>query len=617
MTLERSYYSSIRSPSTMRVRLVKNIIPSITPRPEEGIQKADFSGFTEYSYHNNDNDTVDEIVTRPIGSFGNWAKTPSTDDLGNFSIIPTIDIGFGYDIFAEKVYIFVNSGEVKQIRYTEWGEQSKTVDINGSLIEISSPDGSQLSGGVTVELLSATPNSIIDIGAIVIGDVLEVEKNDIRDASINSIGDVTGAKTTSKEFNISLYDADNKYTGDYNIVAINHLYGLYTSPIEIYIIPSNGVSQDISGIEAITKIKATDIITHLSDVHTYQDAKNNTTDIAEISAIIESARKKYWRYLSIAEDNIHATETKINTIPIFEKSYNVLLQGFSLVGGLVYNPNNDIINALKFNDWTGVPVNFLKLKEVYKKPVKKEYPIIKNLKSTFTNSAINGKETIFENLNVDFIYLSGASTAKIKLPNNYRLPTNSSGYIFLIEDYGGTTQAKDITDIGLSYEVEDGYLYMYEDDYVEGNSPLSAVFTINADKISTSTISIDSSINLSGEDLQIKSDLLSLPSAVLSEQGVDWQKVLNNMTESYNYNIEYTFDARGRFDIQLYDVIYAEVEKNIFNKCVVTKNKLTYNGAYKSEIKAIVIDETPVRTGNLTPNEWIKPSDDLTPKGAY
>ncbi len=617
MKLDRSYYLSVRDPSTMRVRFIKNVIPSLTPRPEEGIQTADFSGFAKYSYYDNNDNTINEKIARPIGSFGNWAKTPLADNIGKFDVTPIIDIGFGYQVFAEKVFVFVNSGKVKQIRYAEWGNEFKTVDINGDLIEISAPKGSELYRGVTIELLSAEPYSSVIVGAVGIGDVLEADKNDIREASINSMGDITGAKITSEEFSISLYDVDNKYNNDYNIIAVNHLYKSYTSPTEMYIISSNGVSQDLSGEIPVTNIKATDVITHLSDVYTSQNSKNGTTDVAEINTIIESARMKYWWYLSIMQGDTHGDSTKINVIPIFEKPHNVLIQSFSLVGGLIYKPNNDVINVFKFDDWTSVPVNSLRLKELYKKPTKKTYPLIKNLTSTFTNSVIEGKETIFENININFGYSYGVSMAKIKLPNNYRLPLNSSGYIFLLEDYGDFVQAKDIMDIEMSYAVEDGYLYLYDDSYIEDNPLISANFIINADKVSTSTISINSAINSSGEDLEIKSDVLSLPSAVLSEQGAAWQKTLDNIVKPYNYNVEYIYNMRGRFDIKLYDVIYAEIEKNIFNKCVVTQNKLTYNGAYRSEIKTIIIDDTPVKTGSLTPNEWIKPSDYLTPKGAY
>lgn len=615
MTLDKSYYSSIRYPSKMRIRLVKHSIPTNTPRVEEGFVTAQFTGFESYNYRTNTENTINETVDRPIGNFSHYADTPVADNEGNFAVTPTIVADFGYAQRVKKVCIFFNSNrgnKIKSLEYFDYNNMiTGTVEPSGDLVEIEAPDGQELDTTLTIRILSAEPNSKVSVGAIVFGDVLEVDTQDVIQADTNESGDVTGARLTSKQLNFSLYNTNNKYNDDFNTVVINHIYGQYYSENIAYFVSE--ITPDNATNTPTIKFKADDLFSKMTDLYTQQEIKNGTKDRDEAQNIVAEALKRVGFDISLSLFYNEIGYSTIYLSPIFHKEFAVILHYLSFVSGYIYNPHSDAIEIVNFDWFKKDAEKTINLKECFGKPSKKIYPLIKNCTFSFTNATLGEKENIFESIMVNFTYSPSLFTGKIKLPDNYYIPENAEGYIYYVAEYeGGLTQLKDIVaDIdGFSYNIIDGVLYIYESaEDLPAQLP-SYKFSINAKKTLYNVTSQSHLINTSGEDLELKSDVLSILPHILAQKGEEWQRFCERRTEAYNYNQEYTFDLRGRFDIGLYDTIYAEIEKNTLCKCIVTEHKLVYNGAHKSNIKVISLNEF---ARLITPRNDLFPSNDITP----
>lgn len=621
MTLDKSYYSSIRKPTGVRIRLIQNTIPTLTPRPEEGFAKVAFWNFGSYNSHTDDKAATKGEKEKPIGSFECGATTQRATADGTFKTEPVMIVDFGYATKAKKVYIFLDSPNINKIRYADDGGIDETVDVKGDLIEISAPDGKEFYRQLKILFASAKPHTRTTVNGIVVGEVLEVDSADVKEAITNSVGDITGAKLSSQEFSVTLYDENNKYIDEkFNTISINYLYGDYISPAEYYVI--SDVTQDRSGEKKLTKIKATDVITHINGLHSV--VETYSTELAEIGNIIEKARGKYGWYIALtygsalgmtSNDSFESVGTSISVIPTVDKTFNFFLQSFGFIRGLFYKTQNNVIDACSIDTLSLFPINYIKLKECYKKPTKKQYPKIKEATINFTAIAKSEKQTIFEKLPIELNdYSYGAFSAKITLPNDYVIPQNSAGYIYILQEDGTFKDIKDIDNVHYGVQGNKLDIFEFEDGFYD-DFPKYTV-TINAEKINTTNLTTKHSINEIGEDLELSSDILGTQ-ALFYESKDELNKIVDNIVRPYDYVTEYAYDMRGRFDIKLYDTIYVEIEKYSFVKAIVTQNKLTYNGSLKSEIKVISVGENIIRTGSLTPSELITPSNYLTPKGEY
>ena len=614
MTLDRSYFSSIRKPTEVRIRLIQNTIPTLTPRPEEGFAKVAFWNFESYNNHIDDEAAIEGEKEKPIGSFECGAVTPSANADGSFSSNPKIKVDFGYLTKAKKIYIFLNNSNIKRVEFADYDNNIRDFgDVNEDLIELSAPRNYEYSGGLTVEFTSAEPHTQTVVEGVVIGEVLEVDGADVKEVVTNSVGDITGAKLSSQEFNITLYDENNKYIDEkFNTISINYLYGNYISPAEYYVI--SDITQDTSGEKNLTKIKSTDVITHINGLHSV--AETYSTDLTEIGNIIKKAREKYGWYIALAygsalgmtsDDSFESAGTSINVIPTVDKTFSYFLQSLGFIRGLFYKTQNNVINACSIDTLSLFPINYIKLKECYKKPTKKQYPKIKEATINFAAITKGEKQTVFENLLIELNHYSyGAFSTEITLPNDYVIPQNSAGYIYILQEDG---TFKDITNIdNLLYSVQGNKLYITDiGDGYEDFPKYTA--TINARKINTINLVTKHSINGIGEDLELSSDILGTQ-ALFYESKDELNEIVGNIVRPYDYVTEYAYDMRGRFDINLYDTIYAEVEKNVFYECIVVEHKLIYNGALNSKIKVVLLDEF-IRL--LTPSKDLFPSNLITP----
>lgn len=620
MTLDRSYFSSIRKPTGVRIRLIQNTISAWgSVVSADDFTKVSFLNFTSYNKHISDDVPTVGDKEKLTGSFEYGAITPRATADGVFPAGVAMYVDFGNPEKAKKVYIFLDSPNIKQIRYLDGGGIDETVSVEGDLIEISAPDGGEFYRELRIIFASAEPYTRTTVNGIVVGEVLEVDKADVKEAITNSVGDITGAKLSSQEFSITLYDENNKYIDEkFNTISINYLYGNYISPAEYYVISE--ITQDTSGEKNLTKIKATDVITHINGLHSV--AETHSTELTEIGNIIKKAREKYGWYIALtygsalgmtSNNSFKSVGTSISVIPTAGKTFSYFLQSFGFIRGLFYKTQNNVIDVCSIDTLSLFPINYIKLKECYKKPTKKQYPKIKEATINFTAIANSEKQPIFENLLIELKYSYGSFSTEITLPNGYVIPQNSYGYIYILQEDGTFKDIKDITNV--YYSVQGNKLYIFELENGHEDLPKYTV-TINAKKINTTNLTTKHLINTNGEDLELSSDILGTQ-ALFYESKDELNKIVDNIVRPYDYVTEYAYDMRGRFDIKLYDVIYVEIEKYSFVKAIVTQNKLTYNGSLKSEIKVIVVGKNIIRTGSLTPSELITPSNHLTPKGEY
>lgn len=630
MTLDDSYFSDIRIPSEMRVRFVDNHIPQCTPRPSEGFETAKFYNFEEYRWRSKNNkynkynvlsdNTLDQYIEIPLGNFGFWVNTPLSDSNGNFTVIPEIKFSFGNDVSAKKIYVFLNrndGGKVGKIKYADGGGVSGNLTPDSDLIEITAPEDDSFYNNFTIRIIStAEPNSRISVGAIVVdGDVLEIEREDIKEAAITESGDITGAKITSSEFNIALFDLNNKYSNinnNYNCVLVNHIYKDYVSPTRLFIL--NDIKQDTSGEIQIVNIKCVDILTSIKDTYTNQEKQENIKNIDALIHIINYARTKIGggnSLILMPPAAITTSDHLININPIFNKAYVSVLHGLSFIGAYIYEIDNDIFQPIQFSVLSQkIPTSKISLMECFSKPVKNEYPLIKDCSFVFTDSTMGGydtKEFIYEGqVNFRWDAYANVFVGKIKLPDNCYIPADKGQYIFVL---GAGDMYRDILDIGWSYGTEDGFLYIYDN---TSNEPHTSNISVSGLKFSANNYTLIENINPTGESLELKSEMVCLPNINGIYSGTDWEDVYKSITLPYNHTKEYDYDIRGRIDINLYDTIYAEKESGMYYKCVVNYHKLTYNGAYKSELKLTLIDDEP----EIYPSYALYPSETLYPKGA-
>lgn len=115
--------------------------------------------------------------------------------------------------------------------------------------------------------------------------------------------------------------------------------------------------------------------------------------------------------------------------------------------------------------------------------------------------------------------------------------------------------------------------------------------------------------NANGEDLKIDSDLYSPAKNAAGLEALS--SLADILFSTYTYTDKYSLKARGRFDLDLLDCIPVEIRRGVFRNLLVTSHKLTFNGAFTSQIEALAVSDEQEA---LFPSNELFPENTLTPK---
>lgn len=615
MTLDKSYYSSVRNPSGIDIKLIKNRIPLSTPSGESS-----YALFTNFTKANNlsqygEENIVGEVIERPIGNFGLYVKTDTSNEYGKFENEPEISLHWRADEYHNKFHIFIDDSEEECGLVTmiecEFSDgflgQTETIRATSNVIEINSP--MTQTAYMSFKIKSAEANKKVKIGAILVdSEVLKVDDNDIQNVSINMSGDITGAKLTSKTIDLSLFDNEKKYNNDFNLILVSHNYknkdgSVYNSPSNLFVIKPNEVnSEQISEI-IYTKIRGIDVLNSLTAE--YISSGNEEFDLDAINAVIDEAKIVYRNNISLQTD--YETITLGNNYAvnsnIFRFPFSSALHALSAYGIRIPYSDKDI---LKFPEAREIiakepTAENISFKEQYQRPKPIKYPYIKMLWAKFVNTSLGEKELFADNIPQ---YISPTSDTKIKIPDGVYVPNNENSLVLVNGKEIGADE-----NVGLSYFSQGGYVYIH---YFTGDVGGDITVSIYGYRINSQDLSATTLFDENGEDLEIGFIAYAYPKM---NSYVD--ALLQRIGKVYSYVDVYELSMRGRFEIELYDTVFVEVERNVFQKCVVVGHKLNFNGTHNSEIKVVAISEPlyylyPSNT--LYPNDTLLPSDSM--KGA-
>lgn len=670
MTLDSSYYSTVRNPSELNLTLIKN---QIFFGSDGELIKATLKGFDYYSDGEFSRDVGVERTIGKLSKLSEWQSVKANEN-GEFESSEVgVFMAFDTEQMPKCVYLVVNENlEMQSLELEKW---NATIEKKAGVIKLKisrppsvSPDHPYR---VWCKFEKAAPNDEVIIKAIICSseniadteNVVTVNRRDIESATFNFDGDITGGKLTKCSSSVILFDRDKKYSSnDFNALIFDYVYknkdgSMYVSEPKALFIENNGITTEQTQELARTTIKSSDILSLMQDEY-FADRSINLTDKENIDkCILYFNNRNPNNFLVDSYMESSAQEIYVNQ---FEgEPCNSALQSISFASSRLFLPENDCLKILD-RKFEGEYSKTISAFEMYSKPSLKKYPNIRNLNlilnqtsTTYQEIVTNQKilvgtsvDLIF-NFEVEYVVLKQNNTVIDPTGEIYTVDIDSSNVKITLNDrnyngyydvyaYGTKKFYTESQDVSFEYgeiktvifekdfQVESIEIKNSNGDEVSNNFQISVaankadILLINGNsseeysisavgyKITNQEIRKNFKGENSGEDLELENKKIGL----LPEDNLG-TSIASLLIIPYNYTDEYSIDLRGRFDIDLYELILFEFEKSKFIKCVVSSHKLDYNGAYKSTMKLVRIDNKIY--SKTYPNNSLYPSNNLYP----
>lgn len=336
---------------------------------------------------------------------------------------------------------------------------------------------------------------------------------------------------------------------------------------------------DRSKDPAIIKVTAYDMLSTLSYIQAI-DGYEDRTGISRSRARAETLANAPCSFYNLPSFNndIKGLESGRDADDIWRvldsygKKTSGLYQEFCQFDGVpyVYNGYIDIRDPIG-EDYNAV----IRFKEMYDRPAVQKCADLKTVTLNFKTTSVTSELKTLATVQVPNIDNVEYITVNIPMPTLSNVQSLYWGDVRL--PYGSYA----ITNYGDSIKLQIVSAY-------RGNTIVVKGYEINNGAVS---FMYDNSN--SGEDCEIVNTALGFAASTIEYYISDDipQYAKDYIRNVFKITDKYTLNLRGRIDFLDTNTCIVELEKHKLSKCVITENKMTYNGAFKNEVTVFDLKE--------------------------
>jgi hypothetical protein len=336
---------------------------------------------------------------------------------------------------------------------------------------------------------------------------------------------------------------------------------------------------DRSKDPAIIKVTAYDMLSTLSYIQAI-DGYEDLTGISRSRARAETLANAPCSFYNLPSFNndIKGLESGRDADDIWRvldsygKKTSGLYQEFCQFDGVpyVYNGYIDIRDPIG-EDYNAV----IRFKEMYDRPAAQKCADLKTVTLNFKTTSVTNELKTLATVQVPDIDNVEYITVNIPMPTLSNVQSLYWGDVRL--PYGSYA----ITNYGDSIKLQIVSAY-------RGNTIVVKGYEINNGSVS---FMYDNSN--SGEDCEIVNTALGFAASTIEYYISDDipQYAKDYIRNVFKITDKYTLNLRGRIDFLDTNTCIVELEKHKLSKCVITENKMTYNGAFKNEVTVFDLKE--------------------------
>lgn len=423
---------------------------------------------------------------------------------------------------------------------------------------------------------------------ILFNEPYPVDNMDITEFSYTNKRDITSQSRPTSQLDFTIY-ADNKvqkketsvkYSDiDFdNVLFYCEFDNKYRTDMHQLFL-SEAPEIDKTKDPATIKVTAYDILTTLSFIQSTKDygVKTGISRSRARAEVLEDAPCAFYNLPSFSNDiqGLQAgrdADDIWRVLTSYGKETNSLYQELCQFDGIpyIYNGYIGIENPI-IDDYNAI----IRFKEMFERPMVKKCSDLKtvtlNFKTTSTTGIIKDLATVY----VPDISNIGFITINVPLKTTAEVQSVYWGGDIIQEDWAI------ITNYGESVKIDINSEYG------------GRIITLKGYELNYGTISFMYDNSNSGEDCTISNTALGFSQSTTQYYTSDDipQYAKDYINDVFKITDKYTLSLRGRIDFLDTNTCLVELKKNKLSKCVITENKMTYNGAFKNEVTVFDLKE--------------------------
>ena len=529
---------------------------------------------------------VSKNISSPIGAFAN---NPFIEMTGNYKAGQKIVLVFGIKEIKENLTIsatVITTGSKTTTQsitiYEDEIFKIYTLPQDCTYISI---EFDQAFKKINDKTLEGGKSFILQ--GILFNEPYPVDNMDITEFSYTNKRDITSQSRPTSQLDFTIY-ADNKvqkketsvkYSDiDFdNVLFYCEFDNKYRTDMHQLFL-SEAPEIDKTKDPATIKVTAYDILTTLSFIQSTQeyDVKTGISRSRARAEVLEDAPCLFYNLPSFSND-IQGLQAGRDANDIWRvltsygKETNSLYQELCQFDGIpyIYNGYIGIENPI-IDDYNAI----IRFKEMFERPIVKKCSDLKTVTLNFKTISTTGIKDL-TTAHVPFIENVESITINVPLKTTAEV---QSLY------YDGSPIPEDwaiITNYGESVKIDINSKYRNQ------------IITLKGNELNYGTISFMYDNSNAGEDCTISNNALGFSQSTteyyISDDIPKYAK--DYIRDVFKITDKYTLSLRGRIDFLDTNTCLVELEKNKLSKCVITENKMTYNGAFKNEVTVFDLKE--------------------------
>lgn len=529
---------------------------------------------------------VSKKISSPIGAF---ASNPFIEMTGNYKAGQKIVLVFGIKEIKESLIIsatVITKGAKTTTQsitiYEDEIFKIYTLPQDCTYISIEFDQAFKKTNDKTLE----GGKSFI-LQGILFNEPYPVDNMDITEFSYTNKRDITSQSRPTSQLDFTIY-ADNKvqkketsvkYSDiDFdNVLFYCEFDNKYRTDMHQLFL-SEAPEIDKTKDPATIKVTAYDILTTLSFIQSTQeyDVKTGISRSRARAEVLEDAPCLFYNLPSFSNDiqDLQAGRDANDiwrVLTSYGKETNSLYQELCQFDGIPYIYNGYIgIEKPIIDDYNAI----IRFKEMFERPIVKKCSDLKTVTLNFKTISTTGIKDL-TTAHVPFIENVESITINVPLKTTAEV---QSLY------YDGSPIPEDwaiITNYGESVKIDINSKYRNQ------------IITLKGNELNYGTISFMYDNSNAGEDCTISNNALGFSQSTteyyISDDIPKYAK--DYIRDVFKITDKYTLSLRGRIDFLDTNTCLVELEKNKLSKCVITENKMTYNGAFKNEVTVFDLKE--------------------------
>lgn len=529
---------------------------------------------------------VSKNISSPIGAFAN---NPFIEMTGNYKAGQKIVLVFGIKEIKESLTIsatvITTGAKTTTQSITIYEDEIFTIYTLPQDCTYISIEFDQAFKKINDKTLEGGKSFILQ--GILFNEPYPVDNMDITEFSYTNKRDITSQSRPTSQLDFTIY-ADNKvqkketsvkYSDiDFdNVLFYCEFDNKYrTNMHQLFL--SEAPEIDKTKDPATIKVTAYDILTTLSFIQSTKeyDVKTGISRSRARAEVLEDAPCLFYNLPSFSNDiqGLQAgrdADDIWRVLTSYGKETNSLYQELCQFDGIPYIYNGYIgIEKPIIDDYNAI----IRFKEMFERPIVKKCSDLKTVTLNFKTISTTGIKDL-TSAHVPFIENVESITINVPLKTTAEVQSLYYEGSPIPEDWA-------ITNYGESVKIDIDSKYS------------GKTITLKGNELNYGTISFMYDNSNAGEDCTISNDALGFSQSVteyyISDDIPQYAK--DYIRDVFKITDKYTLSLRGRIDFLDTSTCLVELEKNKLSKCVITENKMTYNGAFKNDVTIFDLNQT-------------------------